>query len=532
MRRVLPSVLLSAAVIPGLAAQSNTVNGLDGNLWDISSPTIWGRRGPAFPGGEFGFSARNDMCNPGTVAIPWLAAMQPNHPKFGFMITRVTNGRMVQISDWSYIKHAFTSLNSNGGACLPCSTPGSSGTNMAIGCSDAYSAGNNGDRFWLGPPEELDPWLGTWNPIGSYFDRGDPAVAPPLNTDGVRSLSNTQISAFDIVKNRVTVKENEILAGASYFYQIHLVHQGEALAKRTNNLRSRGVSFVWNGTSWSTPANVGPSVSGSVLLRWANSTYGSAANGTDDGQIGVAVSVTGPVNGFWHYEYAVHNIDNSRGSAAFRLPVCSGARVQNIGFRDIDANPLNNWTTTVQGNEIAYLAAPGNQQRWNQLFNFWFDCDVAPVAGNATFDEATPGPGALQFTVGTQVPGLQPAVYLGAGCGTPASELSINGLPNPGNAAFALNVTSGPATPVLVYFSFATATTTLAPGCDLFLDLGQAGTLGLYVTDGSGNASAPIPLPPLDLYFQGGSFIPAPPVLGLIGLTNGLKVRFAGTGCN
>src|SRR5436190_1216833 len=398
MRRVLPSVLLSAAVIPGLAAQSNTVNGLDGNLWDISSPTIWGRRGPAFPGGEFGFSARNDMCNPGTVAIPWLAAMQPNHPKFGFMITRVTNGRMVQISDWSYIKHAFTSLNSNGGACLPCSTPGSSGTNMAIGCSDAYSAGNNGDRFWLGPPEELDPWLGTWNPIGSYFDRGDPAVAPPLNTD--------------------------------------------------------------------------------------------------DGQIGVAVSVTGPVNGFWHYEYAVHNIDNSRGSAAFRLPVCSGARVQNIGFRDIDANPLNNWTTTVQGNEIAYLAAPGNQQRWNQLFNFWFDCDVAPVAGNATFDEATPGPGALQFTVGTQVPGLQPAVYLGAGCGTPASELSINGLPNPGNAAFALNVTSGPATPVLVYFSFATATTTLAPGCDLFLDLGQAGTLGLYVTDGSGNASAPIPLPP------------------------------------
>src|SRR5688572_32312120 len=117
MRRVLPTCFLSAAVIPGLAAQSNTVNGLDGNLYEISSPTVWGRRGPAFPGGEFGFSARNDMCNPGTVIIPWQAAMAPNHPRFGFMIARVSNGRMVQISDNSYIKHAFTSLNTNSGPC-------------------------------------------------------------------------------------------------------------------------------------------------------------------------------------------------------------------------------------------------------------------------------------------------------------------------------------------------------------------------------------------------------------------------------
>src|SRR5688572_22138962 len=109
MRRPTLSILLSIVPIHGLAAQSNTVSGLDGDLFDISSPRIWGRRGPTFPGGEFGFSARNDMCNPGSVLIPWQAAMQPNHPKFGFMIVRESGGRMVQISDWSYIKHAFTS---------------------------------------------------------------------------------------------------------------------------------------------------------------------------------------------------------------------------------------------------------------------------------------------------------------------------------------------------------------------------------------------------------------------------------------
>ncbi len=535
MRRTAITFLVTLAPIQALAAQSNTVAGLDGNLFDISSPRVWGRRGPAHPGGEIGFSARNDMCNPGTVLIPWQAAMQPNHPKFGFMITRESGGRMVQISDWSYIKHAFTSLNSNAGPCLPCTNPGT-GTVMGIGCSDVYANSNNGDRFWLGPPEELDPWLGTWNPVGSYFDRGDPAVAPPANMDGVRSLTSTQTNAFDVVKNRVTVKESDLLvAGATYYYQIHLIHQGEGLAKRNNNLRSRGVSFTWNGTAWNTPTNVGVSVNGSVLTRWTGATYNAAANGFDEGQFGVAVKVTGPVGGFWHYEFAVQNIDNNRGGAAFRLPVCAGARVQNLGFRDIDANPLNDWTTTVNGTEIAWLAAPGNSQRWNQLFNFWFDCDVAPVAGSATIDQANPGPGALTVSVPTQVPGLQPAVYLGAGCGTPAAELSVNGLPTAGNALFALNINSAPSTPVLVYFSPATATTQLAPGCDLRLDLVPAATLGFFVTDGTGAASAGIPvplgLPPLDLYFQGGSFIPSPPLFGLFGLTNGLKVRFASPGC-
>lgn len=536
MRKPSLTLLFSLAPICGLAAQSNTVAGLDGNLYDISSPTIWGRRGPAHPGGEIGFSARNDMCNPGTVTIPWQAAMQPNHPKFGFMIVRESGGRMVQVSDWSYIKHAFTSVNTSSGPCLPCTNPGT-GSVMGIGCSDAYAASHNGDRFWLGPPEELNPWLGTWNPVGSYFDRGDPAVPPPANMDGARSLSSGQISAFDVVKNRVTVKESELgVAGATYYYQIHLIHQGEALTKRTNNLRSRGVTFTWGGSAWNPPSNVGSSVNGSVLTRWTGATYNAGANGTDDGQFGVAVKVTGPVGGFWHYEYAVQNIDNNRAGSAFRLPVCAGARVQNLGFRDIDANPLNDWTTSVQSNEIAFLAAAGNSQRWNQVFNFWFDCDVAPVAGSATIDQANPGPGALTVAVPTQVPGLQPAVWLGAGCGTPATELSVNGVPSAGNAAFALNIASAPSTAVLVYFSMGAATTPLAPGCDLRIDLGAAGTFGLFVTDGSGATSAGIPVPvgltPIDLYFQGGSFIPSPPLFGLFGLTNGLKVRFAGTGCN
>ncbi len=533
MHKTLITTLTSLAAIQGLVAQSNKVTGLDGNLFDISSPIVWGRRGAAFPGGEFGFSVRNDMCNPGTVTIPWQAAMQPNHPKFGFIITRESGGRMVQISDWSFIKHAFTSLNSNSGPCLPCTNPGT-GSVMGIGCSDVYANSNNGDRTWLGPAQELNPWLGTWNPVGSYFDIGDPVQAGyPLAADGVRSLVTT---GFDVVKNRVTVKESEVgIAGATYYYQIHLIHQGEALDKRGNNLRSRGVTFTWSGTAWST-ANVGTSVSGSVLTRWTGASYNSAANGTDEGQFGVAVKVTGPTNGFWHYEYAVHDIDNSRGSAAFRLPVCAGARVQNLGSRDIDSNPLNDWTTSVTSTQIAFLAAAGNAQQWNQIFNFWFDCDVAPTSGSATIDQAIAGTGALTVVVPTQVPGLQPSVHLGGGCGTPAAEIFGNGIPSAGNAAFAINVATGPATPVLLLFSDLSVPLPLGSGCTLFLDTAAYGTVGLYVADGAGNVVVPVPIAPgqtpVDLYLQAATFVPLPPLFGLVGLSNGLKLRVAGTGCN
>jgi hypothetical protein len=535
MRTLLFTSLASLAAIQGLLAQANTVPGLDGYLYDIASPRYWGRRGAAYPGGEIGFSAANYMCNPGTVTIPWQAAMQPNHPKFGFMITRVSDGRMVQVSDWSYVKHAFTSINGSQGPCLPCQNPGT-GTVMGIGCYDVYGNGNNGDRYYLGPPEELNPWLGTWNPIGSYFDRGDPMVAPPANSDGLRSLSSGQVTAFDVVKNRVTVKESELgIAGASYYYQIHLIHQGEALSKRNNNLRTRGLSLNWTGTTW-TVANVGSSVNGSVLQQWTGSTYTSASNGTDDGQFGIAVKVTGPVNGFYHYEYVVQNIDNYRGGAAFRVPICAGARVQNLGFRDIDQNPLNNWTTTVNNSEIAFLAAAGNAHRWNQLFNFWFDCDAAPAAGNASIDQADPGAGALTVTVPTQAPLLQATVHLGGGCGTPAAEIFANGVPSAGNGSFALGIATDPSTPLMTFVSPLSTPLPLGSGCTLLLDTSGMWDVGFQITDGSGLGSIPIPVPaglgPTDLFFQAGTFIPNPPVLGMVGLTNGLKVRFASLGCN
>ncbi len=531
-----------AAVCSDAFAQSNSRGpGYDGALSNISSATYYGRRGAAYPGGELGLAFQNTLCNPGTIPVEWRAPMLPDHPKFSFMVAREVDGRIVQLSDWSYCKHAFLSLNS--GPTSPCSgsciQPPAGGQQLGIQCSDVYTAGNNASRTYLGPPVEIDPWLGTWNPVGSYFDIGDPAQSGyPATADGVRSL-NQAVFSGDAVENRVTLREADVQTavgtGVPLFFQIQVIHEGEPVGNRGNNIMSRPFTLTKTASAWST-STTGSASFGSIMSRWSGANMTMGGNGNDDGRFAIAVKVSGPTNGIWHYEYVVHNIDNNRGGASLRLPVCNGARVTNFGFRDIDTDPLNNWTPTYANGEVAFTAPANNPQNWNTLYNFWFDCDVAPTSGNATIDQARVGPGALTVSVPTTVPGLQPALYLGAGCGVPTGELVINGIPSAGNAGFALSVTGEANSAVLVYFSESDINLGLGGGCNLFLDPNVMALAAVVGLDGAGAGSLPIPVAPgqvpATLTFQGATLLSTPPLFGLIGLTNGLKVRFASTGCN
>ena len=95
-----------------------------------------------------------------------------------------------------------------------------------------------------------------------------------------------------------------------------------------------------------------------------------------------------------HTPFAVHNLDNQRGGAALRIPKCQNAQAYDFGFRDVDSDALNEWLATDSGSELVFTAPANNPQRWNTLFNFWFDSDAAPVAGDVTIDQALIGPGA------------------------------------------------------------------------------------------------------------------------------------------
>jgi hypothetical protein len=535
MRSHLIGLLTSSFLLPVIAdAQSNTVAGLEGRLTDVGEPTYFGRRGAAYPNGEIGMAISYYMCNSGTVPLPWLEAGNPpqpmatNHPKFAFLVARATTDRIVQITDTrTYVKHAHGASNSNG-ACGTCQSTGTS-QSLGVHCQDAYSANTNQNRLWLGPADEIDPWTGVWHPIGSYFDRGDPPVASPANSDGVRSLTSGTFS--DPVKNRITLREADLLLPGTFLYAEHMVIEGEAGDRHLDNLGWRQMTPAWNGSTWSfTNPTSGPTI-GSVLDAWPGAVVNHARNGNDDGNFFVAVKVTPAATaGLYHYEYAVHDVDNGRGAAGLRIPVDSTAAVQNVGFRDLDTDPLDDWTWSRFGGEL-WFQAGSNALQWNQIFNFWFDCDVAPASGTVAIDEALPGPGALQVVVASQVPATAAAVTgLGPGCGTPSPTLGAVGRPVLPNPAFALALTSTPNAVMILLAALNPAAIVLAPGCTDQVDPATL-VVGGVVQATTGSASVPLALPGtpvlagLSLYLQAVQVVTGGPVFGQFSLSNALSLR-------
>ncbi|MFY9341235.1 MAG: hypothetical protein WAT39_02015 [Planctomycetota bacterium] len=402
-------------------AQANAVPGLDIRMWELTDISYMGRRGAPYPNGEAGFMVGHSWCNAGSVNLPWQSqsggVMVDQYPRIAFLLARESGGRMVQVTSQGHSKHSPTAYNFSNGPCAPCTAGG--GSFFYVGCSDTYGSGINQSQYALGPNNELNPWLGTWNPQGSYFDRGDPAVTGPQATDSVRSLTSAQVAAFDPVKNRMVVREPELLAGATYYSQVQAVVQGEPVAARGNNITNKQVSITGTGSGWSAAA-AGPDQTGSVLTRWQGASTYTGGNGQGDGRFVVGVKATGPVGGLWHYEYAVHNVDNFRGGASLRIPIAAGASVQNAGFRDLDTDPLNDWTFAQSPTEITFTATGTNALDWNTIYNCWFDCSIPPGAGSVTIDQARPGTGALNVQILAQAPsGLTFAnkFAVGSACG-------------------------------------------------------------------------------------------------------------------
>lgn len=520
----------AAATLP-LFAQSNTIPGSGSRLSDLTAPSSFGRIG-TYPTGRNGFAAGVSVCNNGTVPINWLAAMNADHPMYAFMMCRETDGRFMQISDWSYCKHGFASINSDCGGCIQ---PPGGGTQLGVRCGDTYGAGLNADRYYLGPPSEIDPWLLVWNPIGSHFDRGEPDVGPPANTDGQRSLSFAMTQAMDGVKHLVEVDDADLLVPNSRFFIAgRVMTRGEIGSTRDDNMLSRVLTPNWSSSQWLF-SNVGPMLSGSPLVQWTGALLRSAPNGSDDGEVYVGCKVTPLADGRWHYEYALHNRDNGRGIAGFRVPKCPSARVFAAGFRDIDRNGFNDWSVQVGANEVAFLAGAGNALEWNCIYNCWFDSDAAPDSGSITLDEARLGAGALQFQVqDVQSPLRLATEYLGNGCGAPTPELFAHGTPSLAaipNASFALRLQATANSDAVLLFAFQPGNTALGNGCTSWLDGMTTAALGLWRTDAAGSVAASLPIPNdpalegLDVLFQAAVRHQGGALYGQFDLSNALRVR-------
>lgn len=353
--------------------------GLDVSLYSMDSLSSLGRTG-AYPNGENGLSMRTTSCNVGTVDIPWNAPMQVTHPVIAMNLYRMKNGRFEQIG-WSWLKHGFLATNSNG--CGTCQNPGT-GSKLGPNCSDTYGVGNNGDRFYLGERKEVNPFTGVWTCQNSWFSNYQP--------DCVRRNNG---SGLDPVAHRLAVLDTDLgQSGARYFYEAYYVCSNDI--DIYNNIASREATSSWTGSQWNFQTIDSQQTVGPAIYRWGQAH--KTATPRDEGDVIVAAEVTPIGNGMYHYEYAVYNHSLDRQIREFSVPLPPGATIQNKGFRDIDRNSNNQWTSGVSNDVLvwtspAFGSSSANPLMYSSIFNFWFDSNIPPSTGNVGMTLFKPGSG-------------------------------------------------------------------------------------------------------------------------------------------
>lgn len=376
----------------------------DVGICNISGFSQQGRIG-TFPTGTLALSCSTTSTNYAATTVPWFAAttsmlqpMNANHPVIAQNLYRIEGGKFEQIGE-GWVKHGFLATNSTecytgGWANLPGVFPGGggcvgpSGAGLKPGCNDTYGASLNANRTYMGPKNEVNPYTGLWNPVGSYFAMGQP--------DNLRRRTGTQRINLTTgateswtpgaIENRMPVEETDLdrPAGTEFYYEAYYVSQNEIdkynqILHRKTNVTKVTSSSSWTFTDTSTYA-LGPAIN-----SWAGATKVTALPRLDGDAI-VALKTTSLGSGWYLYDYAVYVHDIDREIKAFYIPVDASVAVQNITFRDTDKITTNQWNMVRSNGAVRWTmqATPNsNTLSWGRTFNFRFEAQAAPVASFA-----------------------------------------------------------------------------------------------------------------------------------------------------
>ncbi len=363
--------------LPGASVGSTaTVLGPDvivGNLYQIG--------GYGSSGGTSAYAVGTVSCNVGDVWLNWFS-FNNQHPVIGQNAFRLKNGRFEQIGQ-SWLKHGFYALSE--GLCFT-NCQATNGEHLGVHCSDPYTASLNGTQSNLGPKYQVDASTGVF----SY---------PPANP-----------GYSGILARRLQIKNSDLNpaqdGGGSYFVEGQYVSPDDATAGNQNNNASyRPVTVSGGGSSW-TISLAGTTQREQPAIRAWKDTDPTVTE-TDvqvsgDGLFIVSAKATDLGTGYWHYEYAVQNLNSHRSAKAFSVPVDPVGKILNIGFHDVDYHSNEIWSSTdwtsvvsngfITWSTIDYSVNPSaNALRWGTLYNFRFDSNRAPQTSDAILTLFRPG---------------------------------------------------------------------------------------------------------------------------------------------
>ncbi len=376
----------SDAVASNISAASNPAVGPDLIVGGIYSTRSYGS-----VDGISAFSLGHILCNPGDEPVATVASTN-QHPVFTQNMYRLNDGRFEQIG-MSWVGHTFCALTSD--ACgLGCQNPGTCAL-LGVGCSDPYSAGINGVQTILGPRFEVDANAGFFQ-----FPRSD----PPFEEIIGRRL---QVHEADLDPNQN--------GGGLYFAEFHCVAPDDAAAGNGNNNASyRNVLVTGSGDSWRLDIAGLTQREQPAIRAWQDidpSVLPTDIQFPGEGFFILASMLTAGIDGFWHYEYALHNLNSDRSGAYFSVPLPRGATVQNVGFHDVDYHSgepydLTDWAAVVTDEAITWstesyeINPNANALRWSTLYNFRFDVNGSPGKTVVTLGLFKPGTPVSVSTIG------------------------------------------------------------------------------------------------------------------------------------
>lgn len=386
-------------------------------------------------------------CNIGTTWLNWQQSPNANHPVISQNFFRLKHdaggyNRFEQLGQ-SWLKHGFYALSQTY-CCSSCSP--TDGSHLGVGCSDPYNSSRNAAQSSLGPKWQVNATTGV---------HIHPVSNPTPNSGGVVRLM--QIKITDLEPSDGT---QPITSQPRYYVEGQYISADDAAAgNKNNNASYRPMTVSGSGSAWTFARTGSTQCTKAGIRAWK--AFDPTVSETDvitpedagaNALVIMAAQATDLGGGIYHYEYAIQNLNSDRSIASFSVPVSPYATISNIGFHDVDYHDKDgtgnvttdgtDWTATVSGGAITWTyvnvsGADDNALRWGTLYNFRYDCDLAPMVGNTTLYQYK---GGAAITAKTVLP-------VGVAClpGDMNGDGSVNGLDV---QRFSDRLANGGATPV------------------------------------------------------------------------------------
>ncbi len=310
--------------------------------------------------------------NIGAADVPWYRQFtgtfppynNDQHPYLMWNLYQEKDGRFTQIAA-SALKHAFYTTNQQ------CTLNCFDNNILWPGCRDTYGKQSNDNGQFLAPRSELNPYLGTWNNCGSFFDPG--CIG-----------SQTQYATAD--EQRMRVKLNKINDNQAVYYLSawYVVRDDINIY---NSMGSRPVAYN-AGSQYLT--NTGPFARGPAADRWVPEN-GFDASGLSSsfrllrqgaGHLSVKVKVAYQGTGLYRYHYFVENYDYNPGISQLQVPAENNVSIAQYDFNDVDEVVANDWALNQSPQFIEFNSVNNNFIKWGYGYTFSITLSRPPVQGS------------------------------------------------------------------------------------------------------------------------------------------------------